>query len=52
MIGDRFEADITGASQIGIDAIFLNHSDKKHELPDNVTEINSLKDAINIILTS
>ncbi len=52
MIGDSFDADITGASQIGIDAIFLNHSDKKHELPDNVTEIHSLKDAINIILTS
>ncbi len=49
MIGDSFDADINGASLAGIDGLFLNHSEKKYELPDNVTEIHSLKDAIDII---
>lgn len=39
MIGDSFEADIIGAFGIGIDAIYLNRTRKKQELPNGVTEI-------------
>jgi putative hydrolase of the HAD superfamily len=45
MIGDSFEADIIGAVHAGIDALFLNNTDKKVELPERVREIKSLKEA-------
>ena len=49
MIGDSFDADIIGASLTGIDSVFLNHTEKEVELPDNVTEIKSLEEAIELI---
>lgn len=49
MIGDSFEADILGATNVGIDALFLNHSDKQYEIPERVLEIKSLKEAIELL---
>lgn len=52
MIGDSFEADIVGAVNSGIDALFLNHSTKKYEIPEGVVEIKSLKEAVDFLKTS
>ncbi len=49
MIGDSFDADIIGASLAGIDAVFLNHSGKEVELPENVIVIKSLENVIELI---
>lgn len=49
MIGDSFEADIKGAVQSGIDALFLNDRNAAVKIPTGVTEIKSLKEAIEII---
>ncbi|MHB9055790.1 MAG: YjjG family noncanonical pyrimidine nucleotidase [Paludibacteraceae bacterium] len=46
MIGDSFEADITGAVSSGIDAIYLNLTGKKVELQDRVKEVHDLKEVI------
>lgn len=46
MIGDSFEADITGAVSSGIDAIYLNLNGKKVELQDRVKEVQDLKEVI------
>lgn len=49
MIGDSYEADIVGAVHSGIDALFLNNSTKKYEMPAGVVEIKSLKDAVALL---
>lgn len=46
MIGDSFDADIVGAVNAGIDALFLNNTGKKFEIPEKVIEIKSLEEAI------
>lgn len=49
MIGDSFDADIRGAVATGIDAVYLNNTGKVTEIPENVTEIRSLKELFEII---
>lgn len=40
MIGDCLDADVNGALNAGLDAIFFN--DKKIETPENIKQINHL----------
>ena len=40
MIGDCLDADVNGALNAGLDAIFFN--DKKIEAPENIKQINHL----------
>ncbi len=49
MIGDSFEADIIGAANAGINALYLNNTGKKRELPERVKEIKSLKEALEFL---
>lgn len=49
MIGDSFEADIIGAVNAGIDALFFNRFNRKQELPDGAEEIKSLKEVVEIL---
>ncbi len=49
MIGDSFDADISGALRAGIDAVFLNHNIPKSDLPDRAKEVRSLKEVIEIL---
>lgn len=49
MIGDSYEADILGAANVGIDALFLNRSGKDYNFPEQVKEIKSLKEAIKLL---
>lgn len=49
MVGDSFDADITGAVLSGIDAVYLNHTGQSVEIPDRVREIKSLKEVFEII---
>lgn len=49
MVGDSFEADIVGAVNAGIDAFFLNQTGREIEMPEGVTEVNSLKEVIEFL---
>ena len=49
MIGDSFDADIKGAVSAGIDAIYLNQTGVKVDLPDKATEVRSLNDVISYL---
>ncbi|MBP1663843.1 MAG: superfamily [Bacteroidetes bacterium] len=46
MIGDSFDADILGAVNAGIDAVYLNNTGTENETTDNILEIKSLKELI------
>jgi len=48
MVGDSYEADILGAINAGIPAIYFN-MDLKNELHDNVKQITNLKELIEIL---
>ncbi len=39
MIGDSWDKDILGASVLGIDSIWINHSNKQKEIPSNVSVV-------------
>lgn len=44
MIGDSFEADIMGAANTGIDAIYFNRNNRQPELPERVWMIDDFRD--------
>jgi len=48
MVGDNYEADIVGALNSNIPAIYFN-MDLKHKLHDNVKQITNLKELIDIL---
>ena len=47
MIGDSYEADIIGAQEAGIEAIFFN--EQNFEVDNSVLQINHLLDLKNIL---
>jgi putative hydrolase of the HAD superfamily len=49
VIGDNYDADILGAINSGIDALFFNTAGRKVELPERVVEIKSLQEAIEFL---
>ncbi len=49
MIGDSFEADILGAANAGIDAVYFNRNKKQPELPDRVWIIDDFRDIYKFI---
>ena len=48
MVGDNYEADIVGAINSNIPAIYFN-MDMKHELHDNVKQITNLKELMDLL---
>lgn len=44
VIGDRYEADILGAKNFGVDSCWFNHKNEKPENPIHTYEIKSLKE--------
>jgi putative hydrolase of the HAD superfamily len=48
MIGDNLEADILGASNAGIDTIFVNHINAPQTIPStfSITDLSQLKDIL------
>jgi len=48
MIGDDLEVDMAGARQIGIDQLYVNHENKKHDDPVTI-EVFSLKEIMELL---
>jgi putative hydrolase of the HAD superfamily len=48
MIGDDLEVDMAGARQIGIDQLYVNHENKKHDEPVTM-EVFSLKEIMRLL---
>ena len=48
MIGDDLEVDMAGARQIGIDQLYVNHENKKHEEPVTM-EVFSLEEIMGLL---
>ncbi len=50
MIGDNFEKDVMGANDLGIDSVWCNHENKKHDYKGlNITEVKSFKEILELV---